>query len=646
MFDYKGQTEEELLKLCDDKYANKGNAKWLYWPSEVYSFGKYYREQAFYPSFLPLHVYSIHGVEVGATVYPHELNNDSEAMFVFSKEKQQAFMEKSKKPCYITIPPLIWYRKHHKIKQDKNARGTIVFPCHSIPTEEAVFDLQNFISEIKSLPRDMQPVCVCLHMHDINKGQHKVFLENGIPVYTAGNAFDKRYGKRFYDILKHFKYSCSNLVGSYAFYSIEMGIPFSLISEQPTYFNHSNSENPLGELKIEASPVFKAGINKTITEEQKRYVAIHTGTQCISRLKFSKILWSSYLKNSNFLKDISYGFKVLPKNILKEIKFRFRKKYREQNICPLCNTYRTVRIETIDTDDIIKHYMQEGFNSEYLFKNTGSIKLYQCPNCGLKYFYPTIPGDSPYYSHLQKENWYFVRADRYEYQYASKFIKKQDKVLDIGCGRGEFRKYIKCDFYQGLDFSEEAIKLALEENANIKNESVQEHAKYNQEKYDAVVLFEVIEHLDNFKEVLEAGLKCLKPNGLLIISAPNNDGFIRNAENNFLNMPPHHLLQWNKKSLLYLANSLNLSVKKVKYERLANIHLEWWRNIQMQNMKRLLECSNFKPIISGYTYKNKLIKRIVKLYAFILKILLIFKINIFFRGQGITLILQKHQRGN
>ena len=642
MFDYKGCSEEELLRLCDEKYANKGNAKWLYWPSEVYSFGKYYREQAFYPSFLPLHIYSMHGMEPKVTTYNHELNNNSEAMFVFSKEKQQAFMEKSKKPCYIITPPLIWYRRHHKIKQDKNAKGTIVFPCHSIPTEETIFDLPNFISTIKSLPEDMQPVCVCLHMHDINKGQHKVFLENNIPVYTAGNAFDIKYAQRFYNILKHFKYACSNLIGSYTFYSIEMGIPFSLIGDKPDYFNHGNDQIPLGKVEIKTNPVFKKGINKTITDEQKKYVATHTGMGHISRIKFSNILWKSYINNNNFIKDILHGFTILPKNICKEIKFRFKKNYREQNICPLCNTVGTVRIETVDTSDIIKHYMQDGFNSEYLFKNTKTIKLYQCPNCGLKFFHPTISGDSPYYSHLQKESWYFDRADRYEYEYASKFIKKQDKVLDIGCGKGEFRKYINCDYYQGLDFSEEAIKLALEENANIKNESVQEHAKYNQEKYDVVVLFEIIEHLDNFKEILEAGLKCLKPNGLLIISAPNNDGFIKNAENNFLNMPPHHLLQWNKKSLLYLAHSFNLDIKKVKFERLANIHLEWWRNVQMQNMKRLLEGGKFKPIMTEYTYKKKSIRRMVKLYSLLLKILLKFKINFFLKGQGITLILQKH----
>lgn len=303
-FDYKGQSEEELLKLCDEKYANRGNAKWLYWPSEVYSFGKYYREQAFYPSFLPLYVYSVHGIDTSSIAYQHEIENDAKSMLVFSEEKQKAFMEKSKVPCYITTPPLVWYRKHHKVQQDKSAKGIIAFPSHSTPEIDSSFDVKKYIKELKSLPEDMQPACVCLHMHDINKGQHKVFIENNIPVYTAGNAFDKRYGKRFYDILKHFKYSCSNQVGSYTFYSIEMGIPFSLFGDECEYYNKTDKNLPFGKYAFKDTEIYQKkralfyGINKKITKEQEEFVNHFVNSPLvISRLKLAKILWLSYFKH-------------------------------------------------------------------------------------------------------------------------------------------------------------------------------------------------------------------------------------------------------------------------------------------------------------------------------------------------------------
>ena len=165
----------------------------------------------------------------------------------------------------------------------------------------------------------MQPVCVCLHMHDINKGQHKIFLENNIPVYTAGNAFDVRYGRRFYDILKNFKYSCSNLVGSYTYYSVEMGIPFSLFGQDCEYINKADKNLPVGKYDIKSNDIYKKtqkifkGINKEISKEQIEFIEKFTSPKgAVSRLKMSLILWGAYFKNGNLLKD---SFRVLKKKL-------------------------------------------------------------------------------------------------------------------------------------------------------------------------------------------------------------------------------------------------------------------------------------------------------------------------------------------
>ncbi len=327
MFDYKGQTEEELLKLCDEKYTNKGNAKWLYWPSEVYSFGRHYRKYGFYPSSLPLHVYSEHGVN-DSKIYPHELENNAEAIFVFCEEKCSEYKKISKKPCYVTVPPMILYRRRKNITQNKDAKGTIAFPSHSTPEVDAVFDVKKYIEELKSLPQDMQPVCVCLHMHDINKGQHKIFLENNIPVYTAGNAFDVRYGQRFYDILKNFKYSCSNHVGSYVYYSTEMGIPFSLFGQGCEYYNKTDKNLPVGKfdskdnITVKKSYEIFKGINKEIKPEQKEFIKKFTSPKgAVSRLKMSLILWRSCFKKGNIIKDIICNIKNKKKaSMFKKIK--------------------------------------------------------------------------------------------------------------------------------------------------------------------------------------------------------------------------------------------------------------------------------------------------------------------------------------
>lgn len=310
MFNYLGYDEEELLRLCDEVHTNKGKAPWIYWTSEVYSFGLHLRNYGFYPSFLPLYIYSDHGIG-NPTITQHETQNDAEWMFVTFDEKAKNYRQESQKPCSTIIAPFIWYRRHNKVNQTQETKGTLAFPAHSTPEVEAEFDIKEYINQLKNLPKDMQPVCVCLHMHDINKGQYKIFIENDIPVYTVGNAFDVRFAERYYDILKNFKYTTSNLIGSYTYYSVEMGIPFSLYGAKNRYFNISDKNLPEGEYNYEnkeyiASAELFKGINKTISTEQKQYVENILGiNSTISRFEFAKILYLSYFKRGNIFKDLT-----------------------------------------------------------------------------------------------------------------------------------------------------------------------------------------------------------------------------------------------------------------------------------------------------------------------------------------------------
>lgn len=298
-FDYKGYSEEKLFRLCN-KRVKKGVAKWQYWTSEVYSQGRHYRRYGFYPVFLPLFVYSDHG-PADTLVYPHEIKNDAEAMLVIDNRKVLKYKEQSQKPCYSVISPLVWYRRQNKIIPT-DAKGTLAFPSHSTPEIECEFDIPQYIEQLKALPEEMQPVCVCLHMHDINKGQHKIFLEHGIPVYTAGSAFDVRFAQRYYDILKHFKYSTSNMIGSYVYYSVEMGIPFSLYGVKNTYTNIYDTNIAKGEYKFNERDYYRflnslfEGINTSISQAQLEYVISGVGIEkSISRFKMAKILYGAFL---------------------------------------------------------------------------------------------------------------------------------------------------------------------------------------------------------------------------------------------------------------------------------------------------------------------------------------------------------------
>ncbi len=308
-FDYKGYSEKTLSKICGKADLNAGFTKWKYGCSENYSQGRLYREYARYPEWKSIFIYSEHGIQFDI-VGQHEIGNDAEAMFVFSEAKFQSYKKVSDKPVYKVLHPFVWYRREHNIQKDKHAKGTIAFPAHSNAHWDSVFNINSYIEQLKALPEEMQPVCACLYVDDIWKGRHKIFIEKGIPVYSAGNARDIRFVDRYYEILRHFKYSTSNLIGSYTFYSVEMGIPFSLYGDTPSF--HSNSgdawNNTVPDQEQEARRLF-SGVYLNIEEEQRKFVASKLNlNEHISREEMQKILVATYKKRGNILQDIiKYG---------------------------------------------------------------------------------------------------------------------------------------------------------------------------------------------------------------------------------------------------------------------------------------------------------------------------------------------------
>ncbi|HNW25909.1 MAG TPA: hypothetical protein PLG15_00700 [Candidatus Gastranaerophilaceae bacterium] len=318
-FDYKGYSEEKLLRLCDETKSDRGIAKWKYWSAEVYSFGRHIRDYAFYPSAFTLYCFTDHGA--GAyfdEVAKHELESDAPCQFYHSPLSVELFKKVSNKPCYTLFSPFVWYRRKNKIEKISEAKGTLAFPIHSTHCIDLASDMEIYIEQLKALPEEFQPVSVCLHHCDINKGQYKLFFKHNIPVYTAGDMYDQNFAQRFYDILKNFRYSTSNAIGSYTYYSVEMGIPFSIYGEKLVLMNNSDSNLEKGECKFQENPQYQKiykmfeGLNKQITPEQKEFVEKHLGIyDGISRLKMAKILYLLYLKKGNPFKDLSYALKMI-----------------------------------------------------------------------------------------------------------------------------------------------------------------------------------------------------------------------------------------------------------------------------------------------------------------------------------------------
>lgn len=114
------------------------------------------------------------------------------------------------------------------------------------------------------------------------------------------------------------------------------------------------------------------------------------------------------------------------------------------------------------------------------------------------------------------------------YRFARHFAHANSCVLDAGCGAG----YGTAELAQsagsvtGFDISPEAAKDARSRYGNSNARFLQascEVLPFAGGVFDLVTAFEVIEHLDRWRELLTETNRVLKPSGVLLVSTPNRE---------------------------------------------------------------------------------------------------------------------------
>ncbi len=104
-------------------------------------------------------------------------------------------------------------------------------------------------------------------------------------------------------------------------------------------------------------------------------------------------------------------------------------------------------------------------------------------------------------------------------------LKSGANVLDIGCGGGIFASCLERlgSNVTGIDFSESAISCAKSIcNGNfIHVDDATQFCLSNLRSFDVVTIMDVIEHVNDYKHLLQSARQCLKPNGFLVVSSIN-----------------------------------------------------------------------------------------------------------------------------
>lgn len=251
--------------------------------------------------------------------------------------------------------------------------------------------------------------------------------------------------------------------------------------------------------------------------------------------------------------------------------------------CPLCEGTSVKIQKIIPTVEIAKNY-EANFQLDIstFFAGLKEVSINSCSNCSyIFYLPPTISGDGAFYKNLATFDWYYMPW-KWEHDQAFRLINDGMKILEVGCGPGDFLKKIS-DTWKvssvGLDLNPAALLKAKNQGINVIQTTIQEYAKGNHEQFDLVCSFQVLEHIHKVKDFLDAQIACLKKDGKLIISVPNYDSFLKLDDIHLLNSPPHHMGLWNVKCLSTLEHFFPLKFMSIHFEPLQDYHRNFFIRI-------------------------------------------------------------------
>lgn len=126
------------------------------------------------------------------------------------------------------------------------------------------------------------------------------------------------------------------------------------------------------------------------------------------------------------------------------------------------------------------------------------------------------------------------------------------KLLEVGCGEGRGVEVLmeNIESYLGIDKIQEVIDKLKEKypNAVFQQAVIPPFKDLEDNSFDTVVSFQVIEHIQNDRLFLEEIYRVLKPGGMAIISTPN----IRHT----LSRNPWHIREYTAKQLTELCKGI------------------------------------------------------------------------------------------
>jgi len=246
--------------------------------------------------------------------------------------------------------------------------------------------------------------------------------------------------------------------------------------------------------------------------------------------------------------------------------------------CPVCGAAPLDPTQsTFNLSDILVRWEKETavrFRSSVWRKYEGmDVRLHRCGACSFAFFLPRATGTEDFYSDVISKVDYYAE-DKWEFFEAIKDISKHGakSVLDIGCGSGVFLNMVKKHDPKieatGFEFYNEAVMGARSMGHVVFTGNLDSLTQKG--GYDAVCVFQVLEHIAEPVDFLKQIRGLLTGRGILIIGVPDAHGPIRHFSSALTDIPPHHVSRWCESSFRMGLPRLGYEVTRISREYLPS----------------------------------------------------------------------------
>lgn len=286
----------------------------------------------------------------------------------------------------------------------------------------------------------------------------------------------------------------------------------------------------------------------------------------------------------------------------------------EIKLCPVCgNTSFSIAIQG-------KDYFLSGEDFDVI----------QCAVCDLRMTWPIpAPGDigkyyesQDYISHDTNEkkllNLIYKIARIFTIRSKFRLVRKYapgHRIMDIGCGTGEFLNFCKNKGYEclGVEPNAKAREFAMQKFGLDLREEIT-FGKEEMGTIDCISMWHVLEHIKELNGTLQQIKRALKPSGILILALPNPDSWDAKfyAEHWAAYDLPRHLYHFTQNNIEKLSNKNGFKLIRTIPQYLDAFYIsmlsEKYRNGKKDPLRGLINGarSNFKARHPDFGYSSNI----------------------------------------